>query len=273
MLIGLIAIDVWSLPHPLAIIRLVLGLIYVLFIPGYTFQLALFPSTIDLDNTERIALSFALSGAIVPPIALFLNWLPWGIKLWPVVISLSVFILVCLVIATIRFLLLPAGERLEPKTRLTLRTWWAGLERQYRVVYIILVAVLATASLTAVSILVMPKPAEYFTEFYILNQEGLAEDYPRESAANQVISVTTGITNREGSISTYNIQIKLNDQVIEQAGPITLKDDATWEQPVEFSVPTAGDDQQILFILNREGQPSPYRTLRLWINVKPAGTP
>ncbi len=270
---GLIATGVQGLPSLLAILRLTLGLIYVLFIPGYLLQLALFPQKIDLDTTERIALSFALSAVIVPPMALMLNWFPWGIRLWPVVITLSVFIVVCMGLAIIRKLRIPAEEDKGPKTNLSIRSWWVGQERAHRIAYIILIVALAAASVTAFSILVTPKPAENFTEFYILGQDGLAEDYPREVIAGETISVTTGITNREGAASTYNILVKTGDQVIGQAGPITLENKATWEKQVQFTIPSFGDDQQVTFILNREGQPSPFRTLRLWINVKPVEAP
>jgi uncharacterized membrane protein len=273
ILIGLIAADIKGLPNPLAILRLILGLIYVLFIPGYTLQLLLFPRRSDLDNTERIALSFALSGVIVAPIFLLLNWLPWGITMWSVVISLSLFILACLIGSTIRHIHLPAWERFDPRTSFSLRNWWANQERTNRFVLIILAVTLATAFLTAFSILVMPKPAERFTEFYILGSEGLAEDYPRKITAGQVVIVTTGITNREGDTSLYNIRVMLDDQVIGQAGPLPLEDGATWEQSVEFTLPKAGDDQQVELILEREGQPSPYRTLRLWLNVTPSEAP
>jgi uncharacterized membrane protein len=273
ILVGLITAGVQGLPNPLAIIRLILGLIYVLFMPGYMLQLVLFPGKVDLDNIERLALSFALSGVIVPPIVLLLNWLPWGITLWPIVISLSIFILVCMIIAIVQRLRLSTEERNEPKVKFNLLTWWAEQERANRIVYIILTMVLATAFLTAFSILVTPKPSEYFTEFYILGQEGLAEDYPREITAGDSVAITTGITNREGVTSTYHIQVKLGDQVIGQDGPLTLENNSTWEQPVEFSIPIVGDDQQAMFILDREGQPSPYRTLRLWIKVTPAETP
>ena len=273
ILVGLIAAGVQGLPNPLAILRLVLGLIYVLFIPGYVLQVMLFPSAGDLDNIERIALSFALSGVIVAPIFLLLNWLPWGITLWPVVISLSLFILICMIVAFIRREQLPAGERFELNTKFSLRKWWAGQEHSYRVVYIILSITLATAFLTAFSILMIPKPAERFTEFYILGSEGLAESYPREITAGQGVTVTTGITNREGEISIYNILVTLDDQVIEQFGPLPLENNATWEGPMGFTLPTVGDDQQVMFILERESQPSPYRTLRLWVNVKSAQAP
>ena len=269
LLVVLIAAGVQGLPGPLAILRLVLGLIYVLFIPGHTLQSALFPRTIDLDNTERIALSFALSGAIVPPIALFLDRLPWGIRLWPVVISLSLFILVCMVAATVRRLRLPAGERFEPKARLDLRKWWAAQERAYRVVYVILAITLTTAFLTAFSILILPKPAEYFTEFYMLGNDGLAQDYPREAAVGQLITVTVGITNKEGSETTYQIRVETGGQILAQTGPVVMEDGKTWEQSLEFAMPEAGNDQQVEFILERHGKPAPYRALRLWINVKP----
>jgi uncharacterized membrane protein len=273
ILIGLIAADIQGIPNPLAIIRLILGLIYILFIPGYVLQGLLFPRKNDLDNIERVTFSFALSGVIIPPIALLLNWLPWGITLWPIVTSLSVFILACMIVSIIRRSRMPAWERLEPNMRFSLRKWWAKQERTNRVVFIILAITMTTAFLTAFSILVMPKPAERFTEFYILSSEGLAESYPREITAGETVTVTTGIINREGVLSTYNIQIVYDDQVIGQIGPIPLEDEATWEQPLGFSVPNAGDDQQIAFILERESQASPYRSLRLWLNVKAIEAP
>jgi len=269
----LIAFGNQALPNPLAILRLGLGLIYVLYIPGYTFQLLLFPRAMDFDNTERLALSFILSVVVLSPIALVLNWLPWGIRLWPVVISLTLFNLACMIGTTIRRLRIPDGGSIEPTTRLDLRTWWTRQARPNRVVYVILIIALTTASLTAFSILVMPKPAERFTEFYILGTEGLAESYPREIAAGQTITITTGITNREDSTSIYQVLVLNGDKVIGQAGPFVLINDQTFEQPISFTVSTIGDDQQIKFLLEREGQPSPYRSLRLWINVRQPESP
>ena len=47
-------------------VRIVLGLLLVLFLPGYSLIAALFPGRDDLDGIERIALSFGLSIAVVP---------------------------------------------------------------------------------------------------------------------------------------------------------------------------------------------------------------
>ena len=72
---------------PIVYARYVLGTIFVLFIPGYTFIKALFP-TKELDNIERAALSMGMSIALVPITGLILNYTPWGIRTTPVTLSL-----------------------------------------------------------------------------------------------------------------------------------------------------------------------------------------
>ncbi|NQE05604.1 hypothetical protein C5S32_07005 [ANME-1 cluster archaeon GoMg1] len=72
-------------------VRILLGLPLVLFLPGYALIATLFPRKDDLDAIERIALSFGLSIAITPLLGLALNYTPFGIRLLPVLIVLSVF--------------------------------------------------------------------------------------------------------------------------------------------------------------------------------------
>ena len=91
-------IAVFTIPenaYPLVYIRYVLGAIFVLWLPGYSFIRALFPEEIQtkkntkpLDPIERIALSLGMSLALVPIVGLLLNYTPWGIRLTPIVLSL-----------------------------------------------------------------------------------------------------------------------------------------------------------------------------------------
>jgi len=81
--------------YPLVYVRYVLGAIFVLWLPGYSFIKALFPeetqtkeTTKQLDPIERIALSLGMSLALVPIVGLLLNYTPWGIRLTPIVLSL-----------------------------------------------------------------------------------------------------------------------------------------------------------------------------------------
>jgi hypothetical protein len=75
---------------PFIILRWIFGSAFVLFIPGYVAVEAVFTERHELDSIERFALSIGLSLAIVPLVGLLLNYSPWGIRLSPVVISLTI---------------------------------------------------------------------------------------------------------------------------------------------------------------------------------------
>jgi hypothetical protein len=88
--------------QPIVTVRYVLGTIFILWLPGYTFIKALFPQTPtpkprtglthtiqNLDTIERVALSIGLSLALVPIVGLLLNYTPWGIRLAPITLSLT----------------------------------------------------------------------------------------------------------------------------------------------------------------------------------------
>ena len=74
----------------------------MLFLPGYSLIAALFPRKDDLDGIERIALSFGLSIAIVPLLGLALNYTPFGIRLSPILVVLSVFTISLAICAYVR---------------------------------------------------------------------------------------------------------------------------------------------------------------------------
>jgi uncharacterized membrane protein len=92
-------------------VRVAFGLLFALFFPGYALISALFPRQGRLGGIERIALSFGLSIAIVPLIGFILNFTPWGIELYPIVISITIFILATSVVGWYR------QRKLEPAQR------------------------------------------------------------------------------------------------------------------------------------------------------------
>jgi hypothetical protein len=92
------AVIVFTVPegfYPWSYLRNALGIIFVLWLPGYTFVKALFPvrmpiktSTENLETIERIALSLGMSIALVPIIGLLLYYTPLGLSVTPIVLSL-----------------------------------------------------------------------------------------------------------------------------------------------------------------------------------------
>ena len=75
------------------VLRIILGLPFLLFFPGYTLLAALFPRRTDLNGIEMVALSFGISLAAVAGIGLILNYTHWGIQLYPVLTTLTAFII------------------------------------------------------------------------------------------------------------------------------------------------------------------------------------
>ncbi|MBN1260759.1 MAG: DUF1616 domain-containing protein [Anaerolineae bacterium] len=270
LLLALIAVGVEGLPALLVAIRLLLGLIFVLYVPGYALQAALFPRRDDLDGPERLALSLGLSVAIVPAVALLLDQLPGGIRLWPIVLSETVVIAASLLAAWLRRRRLPLEERPLAEIELDLWSWWGAQERTNRILYGILAGALALALIAATAILALPRSVDSFTEFYVLGPEGLAENYPRESLANDPVSITAGIANQEGRPLTYRIEIQTAGALLAEVGPIDLEHGEVWEAAVTYTLPEAGDDQAVDFFLYREDDNAPHRSLRLWIDVNAA---
>ncbi|MCP4536813.1 MAG: DUF1616 domain-containing protein [Chloroflexi bacterium] len=267
ILLGLIAAGVQELPPPLPTLRLLLGLFFVLFAPGYTLQASLFPCSDDLGDPERLALSFGLSIAIVPPIALILDNLPWGLRLWPIVAAEGLFIIICSLIAWMRRRWLSEGDRFVLVVAVDVKEWWVVQDRTNRILYGILVGALLIAVVSVIIIVVLPKSGEHFTEFYILGPEGLAENYPREVVVGQTVAVTVGIANREGVQADYQVFIVSEDLLIGYSEPVYLKPGETGEQLVSFTPVVAGDDVEVTFLLSREGVEGTYRSLRLWLKV------
>lgn len=87
------ALVIYTVPSqlPLVVLRWILGSAFVLFIPGYVTVETLFPKGRELNGIERFALSVGLSLILVMLIGLLLNYTPWGIRLTPIVISLTIF--------------------------------------------------------------------------------------------------------------------------------------------------------------------------------------
>lgn len=74
---------------PFIYLRYALGSLFVLYLPGAALIELLYPKKSDLSQLERVALSLGLSLALVPLVGLVLNYTPWGIRLDPILASLS----------------------------------------------------------------------------------------------------------------------------------------------------------------------------------------
>lgn len=277
---------------PSNIIRIILGLPFLLFFPGYLLMAVLFPRKESIDNLERIALSFGMSIAIVPLIGLALNYTTWGIRLEPVLYSISSFVLIMSIVALLR------QHRLFKKVEfLTSYEFkmpgWEGSTINKVLSIILALSILGTIGVLGYTV-AKPKVGERFTEYSILGNSGKAQDYPSEfiMEGGQITHVKYGadlpetagergivnleIVNHEYQPTSYRVTMTIDgepadifygDKNIAELGPIELADEEKWEGEIGFVPQHAGDNQKVEFSLIKNDESDPYLSLHIWINV------
>ena len=260
-------------------IRTILGLVMVLFLPGYALIAALFIGKDDLDAIERIALSFGLSIAVVPLLGLGLNYTPFGIRLVPIIITLSFFTISMLAIAYIRRGSLPKDEQFS----VPFQQMYASIKHEIntkpeskidRILTVILVISIIASVSMLVYVIVTPKQGEKFTEFYILGPDGMADNYPTNLSVGQTGKVIVGVGNHEYQTVDYTVDLVLANETLNSL-QFQLEHNSTWEQEIEF-IPKythTGNDSKLNFFLYRDNNfTESYRSLHLWIDVTEANT-
>lgn len=277
-------------------VRVALGLIFVLFLPGYAFIAALFPeagtptedtaSTTErspfgdrnIDGLERVALSLGTSIAIVPLVGLILHFTPGGIRLVSVLLAVSAFTLACVVVGARRRWALPESKRF----RVPYREWYAAGKaelfqpetRTDAALNVLLVASVLLAGASVGYAVTVPKQGEPFTEFYLLTEdesgELVADGYPEEFERGEARELIVGIGNQEHSRQEYTVVVELqrvtiNDETNEtvvldrrelQRFRTTLEHNETWHRRHEVEPNAVGDRLRLQYLLYRGSAPA-----------------
>lgn len=264
LVIILITTITFSYSDPL---RIVLGVLLVIFAPGYALIAALFPKKDPLDGVERVALSLAISVVVTVLLALLVNYTPWGIRLYPVLISLVVFIVVASIFAWYRWLRLAEADRFTISFQLSLPVWGAQSPLRKSLLVILVVVILAVVGVAAY-VISSPRPGESFTEFYLLGSKGEAKDYPSELKVGDIGRVTLVIVNREHETVSYGVEVTVDGIRNSVIGPVVLEQGQTWKREVSFTLIPGAGKQKVEFTLYRNQESEPYlKPLYLWINI------
>jgi uncharacterized membrane protein len=252
---------------PSNVLRIILGLPFVLFFPGYALMGALYPSKAGIGGIERVALSFGLSFAVVALLGLILNYTPWGIRLESLLYTTALFILIMSVVAWFRRRRLVEEGRFNVEFSVTLPGWEKSVWD--RTLTIVLVLVVLGAIGMLIYVIATPKVGQKFTEFYILGQEGNAETYPVELVVEEEGELLVGVINNEYEVVDYRVEVRIDGIKNTEITGITLGHEEKWEQEVSFVPEKAGDDQKLEFLLYKDDELEPcLDPLRLWIDVK-----
>ncbi|WP_018154792.1 DUF1616 domain-containing protein [Methanothermococcus thermolithotrophicus] len=158
---------------------------------------------------------------------------------------------------------------------------------------IILSILLIASILTTVYLIHAPKVGERFTEFYILNENLKAYDYPTNLKYNENATIIIGIRNLEYRPMNYTVLVFLSNKTYDYNDTVYLDQVNNWNGflsynyalskkvhlihhnetvliPLNFSINKTGV-HKIEFILLDEsselGLKKVYRELHLWTNV------
>lgn len=266
-----------------------LAILFVLFVPGYVLVAALFPGSLtaqkpEIDWIERIALSFGLSIAVVPLLGLLLSTTPFGIRLVTIVVTIALFTVGVGTAAYWRRMRLPPGQRLSLTVDLGVPGW-----KEYTVLDKGLTIAVGASIVVAVGtfayVVLVPRPGETFTEFYILGPGGNASGYPGALNVSQPGSLILGIANHESASAAYMIRIDLVgvkivlnrtsgfNETVEANRTywstlnVTLADSQNWTQPYTFRINVVGL-WKVQFLLFKDADfLSAYRELHLFVRV------
>lgn len=250
-------------------IRTILAVPIILFIPGYVLMTALFPRKDDIGIIERIVLSFGLSIVIIPILGLFLNF-TFGIKLVPILIVLCLYTITLISITVYRRKKL--SEDVQFSIRLygiydTISKWLRPKNEKDSILTIILILTIMLTIGTVYYTITVPKMGEKFTEFYVLNSAGEADNYSTNLKLNYPAEWIMGVNNREYATVNYTIQIVLDKDIL-TTRTLELEHNEKWKKNITFMPNKVGNGKELEFLLFKENNFTvPYRSLRLWINA------
>jgi uncharacterized membrane protein len=138
------------------------------------------------------------------------------------------------------------------------------------VIIILAAAILVTAGFT-VYLRLTPQSVNKFTEFYVLDAEGQARDYPQVVAVGNPVNIIVGVVNHEYEPASYQVDIKIDGTEVQKVNVGTLAYQQKWEEKVSFTPQAVGERQRVDFILYKNDSKEPYLKdpLRLYIDVVP----
>ena len=201
---------------------------------------------------------------MVALVGLILNYTPWGIRLYPILIGLTIFILGASIIARVRRRGLVEDERLTISFSFRLHSW-RGQSRLDKILSVILIVAILGAAGTTGYVIATPKQAERFTEFYVLGPEGKVGGYPEELTAGETATVIAGIVNYEHEEVSYQIEVVIDGATNNEVTDIVLGPEQKWEREVLFTPASSEVEHKVEFVLYKNGEP--YSRLHLWVNV------
>jgi len=248
-------------------LRVGLGVLLVLLLPGYGVVSAMFPARGNLDGVERIAVGFGLSLALVPLLGVAIHFSSWGLNLTSIVLMLTVWTFVFIGIALWRRRTVRVAQRFNgdwTSAWLGRATTLRPIDLAVRVVLILLIV--GGAGFIAWRVQSGGESSR-FTEFYILGATGTIEDYPTTLRVGKEQSYNVGIINREMAPIEYTMRAYIDNTMAGSLGPMVLDDGEDWEGRIVVVPLADGINKRLEIRLFRDNSSDIYQTVNIFVDV------
>jgi uncharacterized membrane protein len=194
--------------------RLILGIPFLFFIPGYLLIFLLFPTKEEyngIKTVERIGLSIGLSIALVSIVSLMLNFTPWRITLESVLFLLFLIVEIMGIFALYRWKMIDINMRFTISLDTSHMRYTTKTDK-FLTILIFFTIFLAGASI--IYIIATPKGGEPFTDFYVLPSNRNVIEFPQDILKGENTSVILGLINHEFKMMNYTIEVWLIDEIV-----------------------------------------------------------
>ena len=309
----LLADAVISVAGALPLLRVVAGLPILFFVPGYVLLAVLFPGEspgeshslpgrLSADGglalSTRLALSFGLSVAIVPVLAVALAFTPVGFGTGPLLGLLTVLIVLGAVVGAARRMRLPPETRFQVPARrgiadLASFVTAPGSAAGVALNLLLVASVVVAASGFAYAVLVPPANPEYADYMLLTRGDGgeyVSSGFPTEFTRGQGQEVVVGVANHRDEATTYTTVIEV--QRVRGQGPdfrvverseldrlrATVGPGETRYLPHQVAPDMAGQELRLMYYFYRGEAPANPTVgtaddhLHLWVNVSLGGS-
>ena len=238
------------------ILKPVLGIILILFLPGYAIVSVIFPKKDYLYGIERLALSFAFPLIGLAIVIFLTNSTTVLISLKSLSIFISAFTILMVLIGYIR------RRRVADDDRFYVNF---GGSKTRKILTIILILSIILAISTAVYIIFKPNQ-NGSTEFNILSPVGNASVYPTNLTIGGNGKVALSIVNNESKTVDYHLVITSNGAVISEQN-LTLTNGENKEIPYTFTAGSVGYKKIEFLLYKMPDNTNIYRSQYIYVNM------
>lgn len=267
---SIIAITIYYLQRAMGIeqtniARIVLGFIFIGLLPGDALLLVIFPKRGSFAPLERFVFSVILSLIIVSLTGFIFNYTPWGITFDTLLISAEAIILICYTVSLLQRRSMRKGvSNAVPKAMGFIREAHAS-KISRKSIYSFAASIIGFLALTL--LIGVSGPSEHYTEFFFLDSQYQLGISRNQYTLGESLPMNFIVINHEGEIEIYHLFMIDNHNLTTRITSFQLADRQEWNQQYNLILLESGENQSFRFVLYREGDIEPYRSLQITISV------